>query len=221
MFLDREDAAMQLAQKLGDYRHCNALVLAIPRGAIPMAKIIADQLGGELDVVLVRKLRAPHQPELAIGAIDETGWTHIAAHARTAGISPPYLAAEIEHQLQTIRQRRAQYTPAKPPIDPAGRTVIVVDDGLATGETMIAALHSVRQHRPKQLVCAVPLAPADTLEKVRALADRVVCLEVPADFQGVGQFYRHFPQLQDEEVLSLLRQGVKKATLAGGGGEGA
>ncbi|MDP2370236.1 phosphoribosyltransferase [Rhodoferax sp.] len=205
MFHDRDDAARQLADKLIEYRGKNALVLAIPRGAVPMAKLIAQRLEGELDVVLVRKLRAPDQPELAIGSVDESGWTYIADFAAVYGADSRYIESEKQAQLQTIRQRRAQYTPVRAPIDPAGRIVIVIDDGLATGATMISALHGLRAKRPAKLVCAVPVSPPETLRKVRDLADEVVCLEAPPYFQAVGQFYAHFYQVSDEEVMDMLK----------------
>jgi predicted phosphoribosyltransferase len=205
MFRDRQEAADQLAGSLKAYQGKKPLVLAIPRGAVPMAKLIAERLGGDFDVVLVRKLRAPWQPELAVGSVDEGGWTYIAPFAESMGADDKHLAEEKRKQLETIRQRRAQYTPLRSHIDPAGRTVIVVDDGLATGATMIAALHGLRQQNPAKLVCAVPVAPPDTLAKVRELADEVVCLQAPEFFQAVGQFYRDFPQVEDEEVIALLK----------------
>jgi len=205
MFRDRNDAATRLAARLMAYQGRNPLILAIPRGAVPMAKIIADKLGGDLDVVLVRKLRAPRQPELAIGSVNESGWTYQADHAGFYGASAEYIEAEKRLQMQTIRQRRAQYTPIRPAVNPAGRIVIVIDDGLATGATMISALHGLRASKPARLVCAVPVAPPDTLAKVAELADEVVCLEAPAFFQAVGQFYQHFPQVDDDEVVEILR----------------
>ena len=205
MFRNRDEAARRLAGRLQAYKGKKPLVLAIPRGAVPMAKVIAAELGGDFDVVLVRKLRAPWQPELAIGSIDETGWTYIAPFAASSGADAQHIEQEKRKQLETIRQRRAQYTPLRPHIDPAGRTVIVVDDGLATGATMIAALHGLREQGPAKLICAVPVAPPETVEKVRPLADEVVCLETPEWFQAVGQFYREFDQVEDEEVIALLK----------------
>lgn len=205
MFRDRNEAANRMAGSLKAYRGRNPLVLAIPRGAVPMAKIIANKLEGELDVVLVRKLRAPHQPELAIGSVNESGWTFIAEYAELYGASHDYIESEKRLQMATIRKRRAQYTPIRPPIDPTGRIVIVIDDGLATGATMISALHGLRAMKPTKLICAVPVSPPDTLAKVADLADEVVCLETPEFFQAVGQFYQHFPQIEDDEVIEILK----------------
>lgn len=208
-FANRHQAAGLLAKALAQYKGQHPLILAIPRGAVPMGQQLARELEGELDVVLVRKLRAPFNPEFALGSIDESGWTYVADYAESAGGTPTYLAQEKQAQLDTIQKRRAQYTPLRPPIDPADRVVIVVDDGLATGATMISALHALRARKPAKLICAVPVAPPDTLEKIRPHADEVVCLEAPPFFHAVGQFYADFPQVDDDEVIAILREAGK------------
>jgi predicted phosphoribosyltransferase len=203
-FRSREHAARLLAERLAKYRGQNPLVLAIPRGAVPMGKIIADSLGGEVDVVLVRKLGAPGQPELAVGAVDEGGQVYLSDYVHALGISPEYIAAEKKSQLETLRERRARYTPLRPPIDPSGRVVIVVDNGIATGATMIAALRAVRARKPAKLIAAVAVAPKETVRKIAKQADEVVCLEVPAVFYAVGEFFEDFSQVTDEEVVAIL-----------------
>jgi putative phosphoribosyl transferase len=205
LFEDRMDAAGQLAGALAHLRGTHPLVLAIPRGAVPMAALVAQRLQGDLDLVLVRKLHAPGAPEFAIGAVDEAGWVYLAPHASAVGATSAYIEEEKARQLQELRRRRQLYTPGRSAPDVAGRTVIVVDDGLATGATMVAALHAVRQRGPAKLVCAVPVASEESAKLVRQHADEVVCPNVPRRFSAVGQFYRSFPQLEDEEVIRLLR----------------
>lgn len=204
MFRDRIDAARQLAQALASHRGKNPLVLAVPRGAVPMAAHVAKALRGELDVVLVRKLPAPDNPELAIGAVDEAGWTWLNRHAVTLGVGDAEMERLRQEQLAVIRERRARYTPLRAPLDPAGRDVIIVDDGLATGATMIAALHAVRTRHPARLTCAVPVASHGAGARVRPLCDAFVCLSMPNAFLAVGQFYQDFRQVDDAEVEAIL-----------------
>lgn len=203
-FVSREQAAELLAEELIQYKGRHPLVLAIPRGAVPMGSLIARLLDGELDIVLTHKLCAPMDPEYAIGAIDESGWVYISPVAARAGISPSYLEQEKERQLDSLKHRRIRFKSGKKPAAVKGRIAIVVDDGLATGATMIAALHAIRAREPARLVCAIPVAPSDTLDRVSELADEVICLQVPDDFRSVGQFYQHFPQVEEDEVIRIL-----------------
>jgi len=170
-----------------------------------MGQSIAQALQGDWDVVLVRKLRDPYLPELALGAIDESGATYVPPDGTVDDIPTHYWEAEKKHQLQILRERRAQYTAVHPAVSPVGRIVIVVDDGLATGSTMLCALQAVRRQSPLKLICAVPVASAHAIQKVRSLCDEVVCLSVPPQFEAVSEFYLDFPQVSDAEVLRLLQ----------------
>lgn len=213
-FRDREDAAERLIAALRHYQGQRPLVLAVPRGAVPMGRIIADGLGGELNLVLVRKLGAPSNPELAIGAIDETGTVALGGNIRRLGISSDYLQHESQSQLDLLHRRAERYRRVCPYTDPRGRIVIVVDDGIATGATMSAALRMLRNRGPSRLVLATPVAPSDTLERLRPLADEVVCLETPENFYAIGQFYKDFPQVSDDEVMAFLRGPEQEERLA-------
>jgi predicted phosphoribosyltransferase len=215
IFRDRIEAAERLSDALAAYRGANALVLAIPRGAVPMGRAIARRLDGEFDVVLVRKLRAPFSPEFAVGAIDETGWTYIAPHARQAGADERYLAEEKAAQLATLHRRRAEYTPHRPPIDPAGRVAIVVDDGLATGATMIAAARWARTAGARRVVAAVPAGAAQTVALLRAEVDDIECLRSSDAFGAVGFWYADFGQVGDREVIALLEDAAARHPAVG------
>lgn len=204
IFRDRIEAGERLAEALSGWRGRRPLVVAIPRGAVPMGKLVADRLAGDFDIVLTRKLHAPGDPEFAVGAVDESGWTYVSDAAAASGASREYLRQQVSAEMTMMRQRRTRYTPGRAPLDAAGRVVIVVDDGLATGATMIAALHALRAKRPEWLVCAVPVASRQGVANARAYADEVVCVHMPVDFHAVGQYYREFPQVSDAEVVALL-----------------
>lgn len=204
LFEDRLDAACQLAHALARYRESDPLVLAVPRGAVPMGRVIADRLDGELDVVLVRKLGSPFNAEFAIGAIDESGTFELSGDLDYTAVSREYLEREKAAQLARIREQRLRWSRGRAPADPAGRTVIVVDDGLATGSTMAAALRFLRDRGAGHLVCAIPVASREGLDRVRPLADEVVALATPEPFVAVSRFYRDFPQVEDETVSELL-----------------
>jgi putative phosphoribosyl transferase len=205
-FKNREEAARLLSRKLTRFTGHRPLVLAIPRGAVPMGRIIADAIDGELDVVLVHKLGAPDNPEFAVGSVDEAGDVYLSEVALALRIGDEYLNRETREQLAVLHRRRTLYTPARTPIDPAGRIVLVVDNGIATGATMIAALRAVRAKRPAGLTAVVAVAPPDTLNRIAMEADETVCLEAPEDFFAVGQFFLNFPQVTDDEVVELLRR---------------
>ncbi|MBU2862218.1 phosphoribosyl transferase, partial [Acidithiobacillus ferrooxidans] len=195
-----------LAHSLAAYDGKDPLVLAIPRGALPMGRIIANALHGDLDVVLVRKIGAPGNPEYAVGAVDESGRIWMDPIAGRLGIGEQYIRDEAARQLEVIKARRAQYTPIHPAIDPRGRVVIVVDDGVATGATLGAALRLLRQQRPARLIAAFAVAPPDTIARLHPLADDLVYLSAPEPFHAVGEFFTDFREVKDEEVLEILRK---------------
>jgi predicted phosphoribosyltransferase len=215
-FENRAQAADMLAGRLENLRGQHPLVLAIPRGAVPMGKILADALDGELDVVLVKKLRAPRNPELAIGSIDDNGAVYLDPDTRGLW-DERYLEAEKAAQLDTLRRRRQMYLPAGAPIDATGRVAIVLDDGIATGSTMIAALRAVRARRPARLIAATAVASAEVLRLIGREADEVVCLETPASLYAIGYHFRDFSQVSDDEVVATLREARQARVPAGPG----
>lgn len=206
MFRNREDAARRLAEALKNRALKDPLVLAIPRGGVITGAVLAHELGAELDVVLSRKLRAPGQPELAIGAISEDGRVYLNHHAQEfLEEFKEYLAQEQEFQHAEIERRKRLFRGVRPQASAEGRSVIVTDDGIATGSTMIAALQALKRHHPLEVIVAVPVAPPDRLEEIEKWCDEVVCLYAPEEFRAIGQFYQDFTQVEDEQVLALLR----------------
>jgi putative phosphoribosyl transferase len=207
MFRNRDDAALQLAKRLKAYELKDPVVLGIPRGGVVIAAVLARELGAELDVVLSRKLRAPYQPELAIGAIGEDGEVCLNAFAReVSGVSDAYIREEQDRQTAEIARRSKLLRSAKPPARVAERSVIITDDGIATGSTMLAALRALGAQKPHELIVAVPVAPPDTLGQFRPLCSRIECLLAPRDFGAISEFYADFRQVEDEEVVRLLRE---------------
>jgi len=206
IFKNRQEAAKFLCPKLYAYKGKNPLVLAIPRGAVPMGKIIAAELGGELDVVLVHKLGAPGNPEYAMGAVSERGALTTAAYAQHLAVTPGYLQEEVRHQTRLLEHRRKLYTPHREPLSATNRLVILVDDGIATGSTLQAAIREVDSQKPAQVVVAAAVAPPEAVEILKAEADEVVVLAVRPDFKAIGDFFQDFTQVTDEEVVEILKK---------------
>ncbi|MFI4974974.1 MAG: phosphoribosyltransferase [Caulobacterales bacterium] len=207
-FVDRSEAGRRLAQALAAYKTRRPVVLALPRGGVPVAAEVAKALDAELDLVLVRKIGVPFEPELAMGAVVD-GPEPITVRNEDviamAGVSEAAFAAVRDRELGEIARRRATYLGDRPHADVRGRTAIVIDDGIATGATVRAALRAVRARGPKTLVLAVPVAAPDTIRALRSEADKVVCLEQPGRFRAIGLYYADFEQVADETVIALLK----------------
>ncbi|MEK7298522.1 MAG: phosphoribosyltransferase [Candidatus Margulisiibacteriota bacterium] len=202
MFKNRLDAADQLARALEVYRGQHPLVLGIPRGGVVLAHRIAQVLEGDLDVVMVRKIGAPGYAEYAIGCVTEDGQVFL--NPAGPDVDQAYVESVVHDEMKTMRRRRLQYGKGQPSVPIKDRTVIVVDDGVATGATMLGALHGLRSRQPKRIVLAVPVAPPDTAMTLCAEVDDCVILEKPPYFQGVGQFYEDFGETTDDTVIRLL-----------------
>jgi putative phosphoribosyl transferase len=218
MFRDRSDAGCQLAVRLTSFRAHDPVVLALPRGGVPVGAEIARALDAPLDVVLVRKIGVPFQPELALGAVvdgDEPELVIDTQLMALLAIPESYVQEQRERQLREIERRRQSYLEGRAPVAVGGRAAIVVDDGIATGSTMRAALLAIRRRQPARLVLAVPVAPPETIAALRREVDEIVCLSTPEIFGAIGQFYADFRQLGDAEVIGLLRARASEATAAG------
>ncbi len=211
-FRDRADAGARLAQALpGNLAKEDVLVLALPRGGVPVGYAVAQALGGELDVLLVRKLGVPGQPELAMGAIASGGTLYINEQVRAAyHVGDEDFERVLAAERAELRRREKSYRGDRPPARLLGRTVIVVDDGIATGASMRTALLALRSGRPGRVIVAVPVAPADARARFADLADDFVSVHSPRDFAAVGQFYDDFGQVEDEEVHELLAESAKE-----------
>ena len=204
MFRDREDAGTQLAQKLKAYRDTQAVVLALPRGGVVVGERVASDLSLPLDIVVTRKVGHPTNPEYAICAVDEHG-TRLCNEAESAGVDKHWLEQAFAREQQEAGRRVALYRSGRVPITLAGKTVIIVDDGIATGLTMRLAIKAVRTQNPACIVVAVPVVPSDIAMKIKREADELVVLEPPEEFSGaVGVHYKRFPQVEDDEVIRLL-----------------
>jgi predicted phosphoribosyltransferase len=206
-FANRREAGRRLVSPLLKYRDANPVVLALPRGGVPVAAAVAEALEAPLDLLLVRKIGAPLQPELAMGAV-------IDGHSPTVirnedviealGIPERDFQAACRKELMEIERRRTRYLGKRTPIEIGNRTAIIIDDGIATGATVRAALHSARSRRPRQLVLAVPVGASDTLARLRPEANDIVCLESHDHFGAIGEYFNDFTQVSDEDVVALL-----------------
>ncbi len=205
MFTDRSEAGRKLAERLMEYKGQEAVVLAIPRGGVVVANEVARGLGCPLDLIIPRKIGAPGNPELAIGAVAGEGRVMLNAQLKEVlRVSDEYVEEEVQRQLREIDRRRKRYLGDRPPVNLTDKTVILIDDGLATGYTALAAVNAVREEKPRKIVLAVPVAPRDTYERLSGEVDALVCLSIPDFFYAVGQFYLDFSQTTDEEVIEIL-----------------
>ncbi|GAB4350658.1 MAG: phosphoribosyltransferase [Candidatus Abyssubacteria bacterium] len=207
MFRDRHDAARQLAHTLKHYKDRKPLILAVPRGGVVTGSILARELDGEFDVALTRKLRAPGNPELAMGSVDEDGNVYLNEEiARILGVSDRMIEEERQRQVEVIRGRAESYRRIYPKIPLEDRIVIVTDDGIATGATMRAAIQSAKAGKPRKLIAAIPVGPPEQIAELEADVDEMVCLMRPRNFAAVGQFYERFDQVEDSDVERILRE---------------
>lgn len=219
LFADRRDAGRRLASRLAALHLDSPIVLALPRGGVPVAAEVAAELAAPLDVMLVRKLGAPGQPEFGLGAVADGSDPQVVLNDEALAIFDPppgYVDAESRRQLEELERRRHAYMGDREPLDPHGRAVVLVDDGIATGSTVKVALTALRRAGAARIILAVPLAPAGVLRQLASLADDVVCLASPEPFVAVGRHYADFAQTTDAEVVSLLSAGRRTRVPAGG-----
>ncbi|PIT03594.1 phosphoribosyltransferase [Bradyrhizobium nitroreducens] len=209
LFQDREDAGRQLARALVKYRSRHPVILALPRGGVPVAAEVAERLEAPLDLVIVRKIGVPMQPELAMGAVVDGTQPLIVRNQdviELAGVSEDAFDAVCKEELAEIERRRERYLGDRVRSEIKGQTAIIVDDGIATGATTLAAIRALRKRGPKELVLAVPVAPLESLQRLHGEVDAIVCLDTPRDFGAIGYYYRDFLQVGDEEVIAILKR---------------
>lgn len=205
LFEDREDAAYELAGELMEYSNTNGVILAIPRGGVPVGYVLSRELGLPLDISLSKKIGHPENPEYAIGSVSLQG-----VILNSNNVPMEYIVEETKKVRDLLTKRYALYMGNRRPQSLSGKTVIIVDDGVATGSTVLATIAAVRENSPKEIVVAVPVASPEALEAIEEQADRTVCLEAPEHFSAVGQFYRNFAQLDDDEVIYLLHDAARE-----------
>ncbi len=205
LFRDRVEAGKKLAVALKDFKGKDVVVLAIPRGGVVVANEVAKALGAPLDIVVTRKIEAPGEPEYALGAVTQEGEVIMDRQAaESLGAGPEYLDSQIRQKREEVKERMVRFRggAAYPHLE--GKVVVIVDDGIATGSSVSAAVMSVKKRRPKEIVVAVPVAPSDAVETLSEDGNRVVCLETPGPFLAIGEFYGSFDQVEDEEVKRIL-----------------
>jgi len=213
-FVNRRDAGRQLATALTKLTLERPVVYALPRGGVPVAAEVAAALHAPLDLVLVRKIGAPGQPELAVGAVVDGAEPEVLINrdiASEAGADHAYLKAMEAQALREIERRRRVYLSGRPPISPEGRDAVLIDDGVATGASIIVAAHALRRRQARRVIIATPVAPPDALPRLESEADMVVCLQQPEWFPGIGAFYQDFHQLEDEEVIEVMKASAQRA----------
>ncbi len=209
MFQDRFDAARQLASKLSKYKTKTAIILAIPRGALQIGYVLAKELKLKLDVVLSKKIPYPGDPEFAIGAVSLESEFVDKRLLETEGISEIYVKEKVIELRQLLKERDKKYHESVKPVKLKDKIVIIVDDGIATGNTITAIIGLVKKAKPKKIIVAVPVAPPEIISSLKKLVDEVVCLYTPESFYGIGQFYQNFEQVEDEEAIKLLKEANK------------
>jgi len=213
MFTDRREAGVELLRRLPKLDPEETVILALPRGGLPVADVIADALGAPLDIALVRKVGFPSQPEFALAAVTDGDDPRVTVNedvARMAGLDDAAIRRLAELELPEIRRRREIYLKGRPPVSLAGKTVLVVDDGIATGATMRAALRLVRDAGPARVIAAIPVGPADTIAALERECDEVICLECPVPFRAVGLHYRSFEQVSDATVCEIMERHARR-----------
>lgn len=205
---NRVEAARLLLKKLKKYEGKRPLILGIPRGAMPMAAVIAEGLQGELNAILIHKIPAPHQEELAIGSVGLSGEIYRLPLIKALGVSEAYLKEAAQIQVEVLKKRQEKFN--LPPLDCRGRIVIIVDDGIATGATALGAIHEVRAQKPQKIILAAGVIASSSLAEIRPLVDELIVLDAPEFFYAVSQFFVDFKQVTDEEVIQLIDQYQKK-----------
>ena len=207
LFADRQEAGERLASKLLHLKGKSPLILAVPRGGLAVAQPVLEKIGGELDLIITRKIGAPFQPELAIGAVTGDGFIMLNEDILSrVSADSSYIEKAAAEEVEEIKRRLKTYRGDRPSPAIDKRIVVLIDDGVATGYTLLAALRSLQEKKPERLILAVPVGPPDTFKKLQQEVDELVYIEAPANFAAVGQFYRRFDQVSDAEVSAVLRK---------------